>query len=121
MKAKQAENLSFLMRGMMNCKGAVGVKIARNFRMIDDELTEYRKARIEVFRKYGKEDGDNIRVDKDSENYPLFLKELDPLDNMEVDFSFRKITEDELNESALTSQQMIILMDNGMVEEKDNG
>lgn len=120
MKTIQADNLSILMQGMLNCKGPVGVKIARNYRMINDELIDYRNARLDLFRKYGEQVGDQLKVDKGSENYPLFLKEMTALDDMKIEFSFRKITEEELNDSGLTSQQMLILMDNDMVEEKDN-
>ena len=120
MKTIQADNLSIVMQGMLNCKGPVDVKIARNYRMINDELIDYRNARLDLFRKYGEQVGDQLKVDKGSENYPLFLKEMTALDDMKIEFSFRKITEEELNDSGLTSQQMLILMDNDMVEEKDN-
>ena len=120
MKTIQAENLTMMMKAMMNCKGPVGVKLARNFRMINDELIEYREERIKLFKKYGKQEGDKLRVEEDSENYPLFLQESKALDEMEIEFNFRTISEDELKDSGLTAQQMLVLMDSGMIVEKEN-
>ena len=111
MKLSQAEALALSLNSMLNTKGVAGLKIARNLRMINDELKEYYERKQELFRKYGEEKGDQLVVDKDSENYPLFIKELEPLANEEVEFNFRKLTENDLAESGLTAGQMGLLWD----------
>lgn len=114
MKYSQAENLAIALNTLTDIKGVVGFKIARNLRMIQDELREYYQFKEELFRKYGEEKEGSLVVDKDGENFPLFLKELQPLMDAEVSFDFRKITEQELIESGLTSGQMTLLWE--MVE-----
>lgn len=114
MKYSQAENLAIALNTLTDIKGIVGFKIARNLRMIQDELREYYQFKEELFRKYGEEKEGSLVIDKDSENFPLFLKELQPLMDAEVSFDFRKITEQELIESGLTSGQMTLLWE--MVE-----
>ena len=109
MKQSQAEILSLSLNSMMNEKGSVGLKIMRNKRMIDEELKEYYKLEADLFRKYGEEKDGQLVIAKDSENYPLFIKEIEPLNNEEVSFEFRKITEEELANSNLTANQMAVI------------
>lgn len=111
MKIAEAEHLAEVLSTMLKEKGVVGYKIARNLRMINDELKEYYELKQELFRKYGTEDGDRIIINKDSENYPLFIKEISPLAEQEVNFDFRKISEEELMSSNLTAEQMYLLKD----------
>ena len=111
MKITQALLLQQFLSTMLNQKGIVGYKIARNLRMINEELIEYNKQREELFKKYGTQEGDSLKIDKDSENYLLFMKEMKPFDDLEVEFNFLKITQDELMNSELTAEQMLILSD----------
>lgn len=106
MTNQQAENLALNLQTMLDTKGITGFKIARNLRMIQDELREYIQFKEGLFRKYGEEKDGQIIVDKDSPNIGEFLKEMDKLNQQEVHFDFRKITEDELAESGLTARQM---------------
>ena len=41
MKIKQVDEMQFVLKQMLQVKGIVGYKIARNLRMITDELKEY--------------------------------------------------------------------------------
>lgn len=116
MKLSQADALLNILTTMLQTKGIVGFKIARNYRMISDELKEYNDKKMELFKKYGREENGQIIIDKDSENYPLFLKEIEPYNEQEVQFNFRMITEEELANSELTAEQMLILSEY-MVEE----
>ena len=109
MKQSQAKLLSLSLNTMMEEKGVVGLKLMRNKRMIDDELKEYYEFEAELFRKYGEEKDGQLIISKDSENYQEFLKEIEPLNNQEVTFDFRKITEDELAQSNLTANQMAVI------------
>ena len=106
MKQSQAEILSINLNEMMNERGAIGLKLMRNKRMIDDELQEYYQFKEELFKKYG--EGKKF-IDPESENGKLFLEEVMPIAEMEVNFDFRKITEDELAQSNLTANQMAVI------------
>ena len=111
MKIKQAEIIKSVLETMLDTKGIVGYKIARNLRMINEELIEYEEVKRELFRKYGREENNQLIIDRDSENYPLFLGELKPYQEQEVEFDFKKITEDELAESGLSENQMMFLIE----------
>lgn len=109
MKIKQADELAMILSQMLQVKGIVGYKIARNFRMLNEELKEYNEVKQELFKKYGERQGDNLVINKDSENYSLFLDEIKPYEEQEVNFDFRKITDEELQNSDLTAEQILIL------------
>lgn len=111
MKIKQADILANVLQTMLDTKGIVGYKIARNLRMISEELKEYNDIKLELFKKYGEEKEGRYIIDKDSDNYPLFMKEIEPYEEQEVEFTFRKISENELAESGLDANQMLFLME----------
>lgn len=111
MKIKQADNIAILLSSMLQVKGIVGYKIARNLRMINEELKEYNSIKQELFSKYGELQDDRYVIKKDSENYSLFLKEIEPYENQEVEFNFKKVNDDELQNADLTAEQILILSD----------
>ena len=108
MKQSQAEILSFNLNSMMNEKGSIGFKLMRNKRMIDDELQEYYQFKEELFKKYA--DGKDV-INPNTENGKAFLQEFQPIADLEVNFDFRKITEEELAQSGLTASQMAVIWD----------
>lgn len=108
MKLSQAESLANILNSF-DVKGSCGVKIARNLRMINDELREYFQFKEELFRKYGEEKDGVLMINKESESFPKFMSELQPLLDTEVSFDFRKITEQELADSGLTAKQMAMI------------
>lgn len=110
MKYSQAEQLGVAMYSMLETKGSCGLKIARNLRMIQDELKEYYQRKEELFKKYGEEKDGQLIVEKTSPLFEEFSKELNALD-LDVDFNFRKITEEELIESGLSAKQMSLIWD----------
>ena len=116
MKQSEAKLLSISLKSMDE-KGKVAVKIARNIRMIDDELKEYYQYEAELFKKYGEEKDGQLVIDKNSENYQSFLKEMQPLDNEEVSFNFRRFTDEELENSSLNVNQVLLLMEYMGVED----
>lgn len=116
MNIKKADLISETLMTMLQTKGVVGYKIARNLRMINEELKEYNDLKIELFNKYGEVQGDSLIINKDSENYPLYLEEIKPYEEQEVDFDFRKFTEEELQNSDLTAEQMYFLSEYFMEE-----
>lgn len=113
MKYSQAEQLGIAMYFLLETKGSCGLKIARNLRMIQDELKEYYQRKEELFKKYGEEKDGQLIVDKSSPNFEEFMKQLNELD-LDVEFPFRKITEQELIDSGLSAKQMAIIWE--MVE-----
>lgn len=113
MKYSQAEQLGIAMVSLLDVKGSCGLKIARNLRMIQDELKEYYQRKEELFKKYGEEKDGQLIVEKTSPHFEEFSKELNELD-LDVDFPFRKITEQELIDSGLSAKQMTLIWE--MVE-----
>ena len=109
MKQSEAKLLSISLKSMEE-KGKVAVKIARNIRMIDDELKEYYQYEAELFKKYGEEKDGQLIVEKTSPLFEEFSKELNELD-LDVEFPFRKITEQELIDSGLSAKQMAMIWD----------
>lgn len=118
MKCLEAEKLLFALNTMLDVKGICAFKIVRNKRMLEDELKEYFDFKEQIFRKYGEEVDGQLRVDKDSPKFADFEKEISDLQAQEVEFNFRKITENELAESGLTAGQMSAIWDY-MVEENE--
>ena len=110
MKQSEAKLLSISLKSMDE-KGKVAVKIARNIRMIDDELKEYYQYEAELFKKYGEEKDGQLVIDKNSDNYQKFVNEMQPLDNEEVSFNFRRFTDEELENSSLNVNQVLLLME----------
>lgn len=111
MKIKQADEMQFVLKQMLQTKGIVGYKIARNLRMITEELKEYNEVKQGLFEKYGTEKDGNLVIDKFSENYTDFQKEIAPYEDQEIYLDFKRITEDEFMSSDLTAEQIMILTD----------
>lgn len=113
MKYSQAEQLGVSLFSLLDVKGSCGLKIARNLRIIQDELKEYYQRKEELFKKYGEEKDGQLIVEKSSPLFEEFSKELNELD-LDVEFPFRKITEQELIDSGLSAKQMALIWE--MVE-----
>lgn len=112
MKLLQAESLALnISQILKDSRGIVGYKLARNLRMINDELKEYYELKEKLLRKYGTANGDTLMLSKDSENYPLFMEEMGKIADQEVTFKFRKITEDEIADSGLSGDQIYLISD----------
>lgn len=114
MKISQAETLAVSLSTMLDVKGVVGYKIARNLRMINEELKDYYEQKQKLFGKYGKEKDGQMVIERDTEEFKKFMEEFSPIMDQEVNFDFRKITEDELIDSGLSAKQMAMIWD--MVE-----
>ena len=108
MKQVDAERLMVCLYDMTDVKGVAGVKLARNLRMLSEELKEYLLYKQEMFKKYGTEDENGQwKIQTNTENYFNYLKEMKSLDELEVTFDFRKINEEELANSGLTAEQIL--------------
>lgn len=108
MKTSQAENLLINLDSLTECKGSIGFKIAYNIRKLSDELKEYVMFKQELFKKYGEEIEGNLVINKESENFPLFIKELNELDT-EIEIPLLKFNEKDLEESGLSAKQMSLV------------
>lgn len=111
MKLQQADMLLNVLTTMLQTKGIVGFKIARNYRMISDELKEYNQIKQELFQKYGTEINGQLVINKLDDNYVKFMDEMKPYDEQEVNFDFKKITEEEFENGDLTAEQILFLSD----------
>jgi len=105
MKTSQAEQLLINLDSLQECKGSIGFKIAYNIRKLSDELREYVQFKQELFKKYGEEVEGNLVINKESKNFPLFVKELNELDQ-EIEIPLMKFNEKDLVESGLTAKEM---------------
>ena len=74
--------------------GKVALSIARNIKKMDDELTEYSKARDSLIQKYS-DDGSSMKVS--NPHWSEFAKELAEIGSVEVSIDINTITENELS------------------------
>lgn len=109
MTIKEADMIANLLGKMLQVKGIVGYKIARNLRMINEELKEYNQIKQELFQKYGTEINGQLVINKLDDNYAKFMDEIKPYEEQEVNFDFKKITDEELQNGDLTAEQVLIL------------
>lgn len=119
MKISQAEKLQASLETMLNSKGIVGYKIARNCRMIREELQEYYEAKRDLLRKYGEEKDGVLMINTKSDSFPLYAKEIAPLEDQDISFDFRLFSEEEIENSDLNGAQMLFIMENFMKGEDD--
>lgn len=75
---------------ILSHRDKVGYIAARNFRILDNCLTEFQAFRDELIKKYGEVDKDKdgnvlptISIKVDSLNFKKFCDELEPFNNME--------------------------------------
>lgn len=109
MKISQAESLALSLSTMLDTKGVVGYKIARNLRMINEELRDYYEQKQKLFEKYGTEKDGQMVIERDTDEFKKFMEEFSPVMDQEVNFDFRKITEEELIDSGLSAKQMALI------------
>ena len=108
MKTSQAEQLLINLDSLTECKGSIGFKIAYNIRKLSDELREYIQFKQVLFKKYGEEVEGNLVINKESGNFPLFIKELNELDQ-EIEIPLMRFTEKDLVDSGLSAKQMSLI------------
>lgn len=75
---------------LLSHKDIIGYFAARNYRILDDCLIEYKRFRDELIKKYGDPDLDEngnklptISLNVNSPNFKKFYDELDPFNNIE--------------------------------------
>lgn len=81
MKASSIEldQMLYTMEPLLDRKGLVGMVAAKNTRIIRDAIMEYTAIKMELIRKYGKDDGKGgISIDPTFESFEEFREELEP-------------------------------------------
>lgn len=78
------------LRPILSHRDKIGYIAARNYRILDDCLTEFQAFRDELIKKYGEVDKDEngndlqtISIKVGSPNFKQFCEELEPFNNME--------------------------------------
>lgn len=118
-KLQEADNLSaFLLEAIKLTKGIIGYKLSRNLRILNDELVEYKKIKTEMFEKYGHQDGDVFIIDKESDNFVKYCEEMKQYENETINVNFKKLTEQEIESCELTGEQLYLLYDYMIEEDK---
>ena len=110
MKLKNAEAYQSLIIMQESAEtGMLGFAIAKNRRMLANELVEYDQKRNELIQKYGEHvDGNNFTFTP--ENAKQFYEEMAQYDNIEIEFEPMQVSEDVFCGGGLTSDQMYALM-----------
>lgn len=103
--------LNLISKATKENTGVVGFALAKNYRLLNQELTEYYSFKQSLFQKYGKENEGVLVIEKETKEYVEYLKEISEYDNIEIDVDLMKVKEDDFKNSKLTGEEMIILMD----------
>lgn len=116
-KNKDAEALYITLSEIADkTSGLTGYAVARNLRILRDELTEYRAKKRELFQEYGQEKDGTFYIMKESPNFQKYEEEIRVYDEISADVDLMKVTGEELAKTELTGEQMFFLIDY-MVEE----
>lgn len=100
-----------IFNAMKNNDGIVGYALAKNYRLLNQELIEYQDIKQKLFKKYGKDNEGTLIIEKDTKEYNEYLKEISKFDEIEIDIDFMKVDEEDFKNSKLTGEEMNILMD----------
>ena len=89
-----------------------GFRLAKNVRLINDELIEYEKIRNDLVKKYGEEKDDTVQVKENSPEMVEFLKELEIVLDEKVDIKIKPIKLADLGEELkFPTKYMVDLID----------
>ena len=102
---------TFLNAVASKCTGKLGFYVAKNIRKMNEELTAYNNSRNELIRKYGKQNGENIVIEPNSDSFYKFLEEMKTYDEIETEFETIKFSSSLLEESNLNAQEQMIMLD----------
>ena len=93
------------------CTGKLGYYVAKNLRLLKNELVEYNDKRNELIRKYGTQNGDNIVIENGSEAYFNFMKELKEYDSIESGVNLIKFDSSLLENSTLDAREQMVMLE----------
>lgn len=89
--------------------GKTAFVVARNLRLINDEVEEYRKKTEEIVRKYGEEQDDGMIRIVDPEKVKKADEEYVGISNLEISVDILKIEENDLMNTNLTAREMMAI------------
>lgn len=100
----------------MNLKARLAWQVAKLLKVVDEEMQDFNKTRIEVIRKYGNKDenGELITDEKgnckvEGENLVSFTKELNELTDTMLSLNVNRLKIKELEELDFTPTEMVQL------------
>lgn len=85
------------LNNFMSISGKLGYAISKTKKQMSQELELFEAERRKLFEKYGTEDKENqqLKVEKDSENYKKFMEQMIPLFQIETEIDVFQITQEE--------------------------
>jgi hypothetical protein len=89
-------------------KGVLGFAIARNRRILAEELRDYAQKRDELLKEYGTDEGEG-RFTITADKVPAFSEALRPYAEMTVDVAVTQVDAETFCGGNLTSSQMYVL------------
>lgn len=99
-KNRELDAMNTSLDGYLDKTGKLGYAIARNKRILSENLTEFSCARRGLVEKYGvrEYDGDgnlnSITVAESAPEYPKFVEEITPILETEIDVDVFKVSSD---------------------------
>lgn len=90
-------------------KGRLGLVIAKNVRLLREELSEYIEKRDEMVLKVGRVNGDGLCVIEGKNHVDAFLELMNEYNTIEFEFTPQRIDEETFCSGDLTSDQMVLL------------
>ena len=100
----------------MNLKARLAWQVAKLLKVVDEEIQDFNKTRIEVIKKYGNKDenGELITDDKgnckiEGSNLAIFNKELEELAETKIELQVNRIKISDLEDLDFTPAEMVQL------------
>lgn len=105
MKTGEAFNLLNFLTTEVSPKasGILGYAVAKNIRLLGQELTEYSKLRNDLIVKYGEKSGDGYTIAPNSDSFKVFLTEFSQYQTLDIDVDLMKVDSEVLINSGLTA------------------
>ena len=99
--------------------GKLGYAVARNIRELSVSLSEYTGIKNDLITKYGENNGKEIILSVESENYKKYQEEIKEYSDIEHDVNIMLVEPEEIYKSTLTadviSNIMFMVKDGGQV------
>lgn len=90
-------------------KGRLGLVIAKNIRILREEISEYISKRDEYVMKMGSMNSDGLYTLEGKERIDEFLSIMNEYNTIEFEFTPQRIDEETFCSGDLTSDQMVLL------------
>lgn len=108
MKNKELDIMMTILTKLLPRRDKIGYVAARNYRAIQTVLTEYFVFKSDLIKKYGEknEDDNTITVMPNTEKFNSFMKEFEPIANIEQEVSIMEIPFDDVID-ILTGEEIL--------------